>query len=122
MTTVPAKRAPDRSRPLQVTGRLKVALDAMVWEGLQYADAAKFAGLTARAMRKALDKSHVCRYLSNGKAALRASEGPRILKRLVVLAHQDRNAKPLWPHAARSSTSRRASSHSGSARKCRGSS
>jgi hypothetical protein len=90
-TIVPAKRSPDRSKPLQVTGRRKVALDAMVWEGLQYADAAKVAGLTARSMRKALDKVHVCSYLAAGKKQLRTSEGPRTFRRLVQIAHSERN-------------------------------
>ena len=82
----------DRSKARNVTGRLKVAIDLMVWEALPYSEAAKAAGLTTRALRKALDRPHVCAYLAGGKAQLRASEGPRTLHRLVQLAHQDRNA------------------------------
>jgi hypothetical protein len=82
----------DRSKPKQVTGRLKIACDRMIWEGETYDVAAKAVGLTARAMRKALERPHVCAYLKAGKVTLRSSEGPRTLKRLVTLAHQDRNA------------------------------
>jgi hypothetical protein len=81
----------DRSKPKQVTGRLKTALDLMVWEGAPYDEAAKAVGLAARSMRKALERPHVLAYLAAGKKQLRASESARILRRLVILAHQDDN-------------------------------
>jgi len=87
-----ASMTADRSKPRSVTGRLKSALDDMIWKGLEYNVAAKANGLTVRAMRKAIDKPHICTYLAAGKRQLRASEGPRTLRRLVQLAHQDRNA------------------------------
>jgi hypothetical protein len=85
---VPTK---ERSAPRRVTGRLKVALDDMVWTGVHYSDAAKAAGLTTRAMRVALTKPHVLAYLRAERQSLRASEGPRTLHRLVALRDQDAN-------------------------------
>src|SRR5439155_12438757 len=81
----------DRSKARSVTGRLKVALDSMIWEGKPYEEAAKAVGLAARSMRKALERPHVLAYLASGKKQLRASESARILRRLVSLAHQDDN-------------------------------
>lgn len=46
--------AAGRSAPLKVTGRLKLAIETMVWSGARRADAAKIAGLSdPRRSRKA---------------------------------------------------------------------
>jgi hypothetical protein len=37
--TTPAEAAQDRSAPGKVTGRLKRALDAMIWQAMKRADA-----------------------------------------------------------------------------------
>jgi hypothetical protein len=90
-TDLPQTQKLGRSARLAVTGKLKVALDAMVWRGLRYAEAGKVAGITARGMRVALEKPLVCAYLAAGKRALRSSEGPRNVLRLTQLRDQDRN-------------------------------
>jgi hypothetical protein len=66
------------SRRGQVTGRLKAALDLMVFgdaEGkiLEYDEAAKATGMTTRAMRMALHKPHVRNYLRDQRGCLIAS-------------------------------------------------
>jgi hypothetical protein len=81
----------DKSAKGQVTGALRDACDKMIWMGLRYEAAAKAAGLTARAMRTALNKPHVLRYLADGKRVLRQSEGCRTVRRLAELRDQDTN-------------------------------
>jgi hypothetical protein len=67
-----------RSRPRRVTGALQKACDLMVFgdaEGqvLEFDEAARAAGLTVRAMRLALGKSHVRQYLKSQRSLLIAS-------------------------------------------------
>lgn len=80
-----------KSAPKQVTGKLKIAIDAMTWRGLPYDEAAKAAGLTTRALRMALQKEHVLRYMRSQRRALLASEGPRTIIRLADLRDQNDN-------------------------------
>src|SRR5438270_925927 len=56
-----------KSEARQVTGRLRTALEAMVWRGLAYEQAGIAAGLTARHMRRALEKPHVLAFLNSQK-------------------------------------------------------
>jgi hypothetical protein len=86
---LPAKR--ERSAPNRVTGRLKEALDRMVWFGETYQDAGAAVELSARHMRRALGKPHVLAYLRAERATLRASDGPRNFHRLVELRSQNKN-------------------------------
>src|SRR6202035_2184841 len=51
-----------RSRRGAVTGKLKTALDIMVWEGLKRVDAAAKAGLADSSLRAALRKPHVLQH------------------------------------------------------------
>jgi hypothetical protein len=76
MPTVPTRQAAaieGRSQRLNVTGKLKIALEAMVWEGLSRMDAAAKAGLADNSVRVALKKPHVLRYYNTELAALRIS-------------------------------------------------
>ena len=64
-----------RAKKLAVMGRLKQALDAMVWgtpDGKfpDWIDAAQYANLTRQSMRKALLKPHVRAYLREQRRAL----------------------------------------------------
>lgn len=90
LPTIPAATA-DKSRPKQVTGRLKAAIDLMTWQGKPYDEAAKAAGLTTRALRMALEKDHVLRYMRSQRRALLASEGPRTIIRLTELRENSTN-------------------------------
>lgn len=80
-----------RSRRNAVTGKLKAALDAMVWEGLKRTDAAQTAGLADNSLRFALRKPHVLAYFRTEIDALRNSIKARNLHRLDGIADSSRN-------------------------------
>lgn len=88
----PAPRQPiERSKPGKITGRLRKALDAMVWQALARDDAAKAAGLTPHALYCALRKPHVrAAYLAECEV-LRTSGRAKRLHRLDELAMQSTN-------------------------------
>jgi hypothetical protein len=92
---VPATRQaaaiPGRSRRNAVTGKLKTALDAMVWEGLKRNDAALAAGLAESSLRFALRKPHVLAYFRAETAALRENLRARNLHRLDKIADDSKN-------------------------------
>lgn len=69
--------AKERSGKLTVTGKLKVALDEMLFKGSCRADAATFAGMTDHGLREAMKKPHVKAYYSSGLEILRTSERAR---------------------------------------------
>jgi hypothetical protein len=99
---LPRKRIPDSARalsgrsagksaPRKVTSRLKLAMDAMAHEGLEMDQAARRAGLTTSAVRKALTRAPVLAYLAAQRKIVRAAEEPRTYKRMIALLHQDRS-------------------------------
>jgi hypothetical protein len=64
-TTLPTRQAAaieGRSRRGTVTGKLKAALDLMVWSGERRAHAAEKAGLADSSLRAALRKPHVLQH------------------------------------------------------------
>lgn len=67
------QRTQAASKHLKVTGKLRTACDHLVYEGLAYDEAARKADLTVRAMRYALTRPHVIRYLREQREVLRAS-------------------------------------------------
>jgi hypothetical protein len=86
----------NRDRRVKIAGKLKVALDLMVWgdaDGtpLDYDDAARNANLTVRAMRKALEKPHVRMYLRQQREVFRAAISTRTISRLAELRDQNDN-------------------------------
>lgn len=86
-----ALAAKDRSAPGKVTGRLRTAIEQMVWHSARRADAATTAGMTDHSLRTALKKAHVLAYMRAELGALRESERPRTLNRLAELRDQDEN-------------------------------
>jgi hypothetical protein len=90
-----AVAAVDRSLPGKVSGRLKRALDAMVWQGLDRADAAVQAGMTDHSLREALRKPHVVGYYTGQCEVLRTSALAKNLHALMDVRDQRDN------HAAR---------------------
>jgi hypothetical protein len=64
---------PQRIRDKEIRGKMRVALNAMVWEGLLINEAAIRAGLTTTAIRYALQRPHVLEYLRRERQVLRAS-------------------------------------------------
>lgn len=83
--------AVDRSAPLKCTGKVKTAIDSMVWQGLRRDDAALAAGLTSHGLREALRKSHVKAYYNEQCEVLRLSGRARRIHRLEAMVEQDEN-------------------------------
>jgi len=69
--------AQNRSGKLTVSGKLKGALDEMLYKGSRRADAAKVSGMTDHGLREALKKPHVKAYYNAGLEVLRTSETAR---------------------------------------------
>jgi hypothetical protein len=93
--TVPMTRQaaaiPGRSRRGAVTGKLKTAIDLMIWSGEKRAVAAEQAGLADSSLRFAMRKLHVMAYYNSELAALRLSLRARNLHRLDSIADSSRN-------------------------------
>jgi hypothetical protein len=82
-------------RPLEVRGKLAEALDLIAYQGTPYDEAARKAGLTVRAMRMALAKPHVIRYLRTQRQVLLASmSGANVLAMAQVRSQtENQNAR-----------------------------
>jgi hypothetical protein len=65
---LPAEQRP--SKPRRVTGKLRVAIDAIVHQGLEMDEAAALAGMTTRNVRMALDRPWVRAHLRQERARL----------------------------------------------------
>jgi hypothetical protein len=94
MTAFPTRQAaaiPGRSARNKVTGKLRTALDLMVWHGERRADAAAKAGLADSSLRFALRKPHVLAYYRAEVNALRMSLRARNLHRLDGIADNSKN-------------------------------
>lgn len=87
----PAKTADTKSLPLKVTAKLRTAVDAMVWQGLQREDAARSAGLTPNALYAALRKPHVKAHYLSECEILRTSGRARRIHRLEEIAEATSN-------------------------------
>jgi hypothetical protein len=93
-TAFPTRQAaaiPGRSARNKVTGKLKVALDLMVWSGEKRADAAAKAGLADASLRGALRKPHVLQHYNAEPAALRTSLRAKNIHRLDTIADNSKN-------------------------------
>src|SRR4249919_690669 len=91
MTSQQDLNEPLRSAPMAVTGRLKRAIDAMVWQGLSRDDAAISARLQVHSVREALRKPHVKAYYLAQLDVLRTSERARNLLALTEVRDQRDN-------------------------------
>lgn len=98
LTTIPAVSPSLASNPaskpteiLKISGRNKVAIDAMVWEGLNRRDAASKAGLKDHALYVALSKPHVKAYYMRQLDVLRTSERARNVHTLTDVRDQTSN-------------------------------
>jgi hypothetical protein len=80
-----------RSRRNAVTGKLKAALEAMVWEGKDRKEASEAAGLKDRSVRDALKKPHVVGFYSAELGALRTSKRAKNIHRLDGIADSSKN-------------------------------
>jgi hypothetical protein len=86
-----AAAIPGRSARNKVTGKLRVALDLMVWSALRRADAAEKAGLADSSLRFALRKPHVLQHYNAELAALRTSLRAKNVHRLDTIADESKN-------------------------------
>src|SRR5258708_39563162 len=80
-----------RSRKGAVTGKLRHALELMVWERLKRDAAAEAAGLASSSLRFALRKPHVLAFYRAECDALRNSLKARNLHRLDTIADDSKN-------------------------------
>jgi hypothetical protein len=92
-----AVEAKGRTTPGRVTGKLKAAIDRMVWFGDKRADAATAAVLTDHGLRSALRKPHVLGHLRSELALLREGERPRSIHRLAEFSIRKRPSPPAPP-------------------------
>jgi hypothetical protein len=86
-----AAAIPGRSRRGAVTGKLKTALDLMVWDNLKRKDAAAKAGLADSSLRFAFRKSHVMAYYHAELKALRDNLRAHNVHRLDKIADESKN-------------------------------
>jgi hypothetical protein len=82
----------DRSKSGRVTGRLAEAIELMIEEGKPWDDAARTVGMSARSMRKALDKPHVIAFLRARKQVFRALASAGNISALVDVRQNSGNA------------------------------
>jgi hypothetical protein len=86
-----AVAAKDRSGKLTVSGKLKVALDLMLYEAASRADSAERAGLKDHSLRAAMRKPHVAAYYRQGLEVLRMSERPKNIFALAKIRDKSEN-------------------------------
>ncbi|MEO6022488.1 MAG: hypothetical protein ABIP64_05115 [Burkholderiales bacterium] len=79
---MPAGREPK----VRVSAKVRIAIEKMVDNGLNRAEAAKVSGLTDHALYCALRKPHVLAYRSDRLEVLRSSEASRTIARAADLA------------------------------------
>jgi hypothetical protein len=84
--------AQGRTSPGKVTGKLKAALDAMVWDGLKRDDAAAKAGLSIHGLREALRRPHVRHHYLAQLEVLRTSARARNIHVLEEIRDDSGNA------------------------------
>jgi hypothetical protein len=93
-TALPTRQAAaieGRSGRMRVTGKLRMAIEAMIWEGLPRKEAAAKAGLADSSLRFALRKAHVLAFHNAELAALRTSLRARNVHRLDTIADNSGN-------------------------------
>jgi hypothetical protein len=91
LTTAQAEKPPKVDRRSQISPQMKAALDSMVEEGLQFDEAAVKQNLTVRAMRLALKRPNVIKYLRDARQVFLAHVGASNIRRLRDLRDQDEN-------------------------------
>jgi len=98
LTTIPpvspaiaSNKASKPAETLRISGRNKLAIDAMVYEGLNRKQAAEKAGLKDHALYVALTKPHVKAYYMRQLDVLRTSERARNIHTLAEVRDQTSN-------------------------------
>lgn len=80
-----------RSAPNRVTGKLSLAIDLMIEQGLTWDKAAIQVKLTVRSMRLAMQRPHVIRFLRERREVFRSHASAGNIRRLVQMRDQDEN-------------------------------
>ena len=93
MPTTETARVSSGGRKHRIQGKLKHALDYMIWEGLQWGEAADKAELTRQAMRVALERMPTRQYIKEQREVFRASISAKNFHRLAEL--RDQSANPM---------------------------
>lgn len=88
---IASNKASKPAETLRISGRNKVAIDAMVYQGLNRKKAAALAGLKDHALYVALSKPHVKAYYMRQLDVLRTSERARNIHTLVDVRDQKTN-------------------------------
>jgi hypothetical protein len=88
----PAEAAHNRSSPRKVTGKLLVALSAMVWSGCTRKEAAERGGMSEHSLYVSLRKAHVRQWYLRELDVLRTSERARNIHALVDVRDRGENA------------------------------
>lgn len=83
-------RMPNGKR-IQISAKLKRALDAIVWQGATYHEAATIAGTTTEAVRSALGRPHVIRYLREQRQVFREAARAQNIHVAVEIRDQKEN-------------------------------
>jgi hypothetical protein len=91
MTDKPTPTKIERSAPMKVTGRLKQAIDAMIWQGLTRQEAAEHAKLKEHSLYVAFRKPHVRAYYLAELGALRTSARAKNFHHLEKIAAESAN-------------------------------
>lgn len=89
--SIASNKASKPGETLRISGRNKVAIDAMVYEGLNRKSAAAKAGLKDHALYVALSKPHVKAYYMRQLDVLRTSERARNIHTLTDVRDQTTN-------------------------------
>lgn len=90
--TVPRTEvAQNRSERGKITGRLRVALDAMIWQGMTRRQAADHAKMSEHSLYSALVKTHVRQWYLRQLDVLRTSERARNIHTLVEVRDDPAN-------------------------------
>lgn len=93
-TAAPSRQAlaaQDRSAPRQVTGKLKRALDLMVWERKTDSEAAVTVKMNVLSIRNAMQKAHVRAYYIAQRDVLRTRECAANIHTLIDVRDQTSN-------------------------------
>jgi hypothetical protein len=94
MNAIAPIQADPKAKPpkeFKITGKVKVAIDAMVWQGLKRDEAAQLAGIKDNSLYVALRRPDVKAYYLAECEMLRTSGKARRIHRLEAMLEQDDN-------------------------------
>lgn len=75
----------DKPKRFKIGPKLKIAIDAIVFDGADMQEAARIAKTSTRAIRKALERGHVVKHLYKRREVLRTHASAQNIKRLVEI-------------------------------------